>query len=169
MQRYTGRRLIVREMEKHRALRIWTDGTLSSVRMQRADAYSTSSYPAAAMSLRTSHGEEIKAYRISIGDDALDDFRSRLRNRRWPEAELVDDWSQGAPMDQGGLPLLGRRVQVTPARSTAQPLCAIHCGDRRARHSFPARSLTASGRDAADHYPWLAEIGGRVSQGDRNL
>lgn len=54
--------------------------------------------PAIAMSLEISMGAEIKPYRISIGDDALDDLRSRLRNTRWPEAELVDDWSQGAPL-----------------------------------------------------------------------
>jgi epoxide hydrolase len=53
---------------------------------------------------------EIKPYRISIGDDVLDDLKSRLRNARWPEAELVEDWSQGATeVDQGRLPLLRRR------------------------------------------------------------
>ena len=41
---------------------------------------------------------EIKPYRISVGDDVLDDLKARLRNTRWPEAELVDDWSQGAPL-----------------------------------------------------------------------
>src|ERR1043165_4135174 len=41
---------------------------------------------------------EIKPYRISIGDDVLDDLKSRLRNTRGPEAELVEDWSQGAPL-----------------------------------------------------------------------
>ncbi|HVR58176.1 MAG TPA: epoxide hydrolase N-terminal domain-containing protein, partial [Pseudolabrys sp.] len=41
---------------------------------------------------------EIKPYRISIGDDVLHDLKSRLRNTRWPEAELVEDWSQGAPL-----------------------------------------------------------------------
>ena len=41
---------------------------------------------------------EIKPYRISVGDDVLADLKSRLRNTRWPEAELVDDWSQGAPL-----------------------------------------------------------------------
>jgi pimeloyl-ACP methyl ester carboxylesterase len=40
----------------------------------------------------------IKPYQISVGDDVLDDLRLRLRNTRWPEAELVDDWSQGAPL-----------------------------------------------------------------------
>jgi epoxide hydrolase len=40
----------------------------------------------------------IEPYRISVGDDVLADLKSRLRNTRWPEAELVDDWSQGAPL-----------------------------------------------------------------------
>ena len=42
---------------------------------------------------------EIKPYRISVGDDVLLDLKSRLRNTRWPEAELVGDWSQGAPLN----------------------------------------------------------------------
>ena len=41
---------------------------------------------------------EIKPYRISVGDDVLDDLKSRLQRTRWPEAEPVDDWSQGAPL-----------------------------------------------------------------------
>ncbi len=40
----------------------------------------------------------IKPFRIAIGDDVLDDLKSRLRKTRWPEAELVDDWSQGTPL-----------------------------------------------------------------------
>ena len=42
---------------------------------------------------------EIRPYRISVGDDVLDDLKSRLRRTRWPEAELVSDWSQGAPLN----------------------------------------------------------------------
>ena len=41
---------------------------------------------------------EIKPYRSAVADDVLDDLKSRLRNTRWAEAELVDDWSQGAPL-----------------------------------------------------------------------
>ena len=37
-------------------------------------------------------------FKISVGVDVLDDLKSRLRNTRWPEAELVDDWSQGTPV-----------------------------------------------------------------------
>ena len=41
---------------------------------------------------------EAKPFRIAVGDDVLDDLKSRLRRTRWPEAELVDDWSQGVPL-----------------------------------------------------------------------
>ena len=40
----------------------------------------------------------ITPYRIEVPDALLDDLKIRLRNTRWPEAELVDDWSQGAPL-----------------------------------------------------------------------
>ncbi|WP_407169317.1 epoxide hydrolase family protein [Bradyrhizobium sp. ORS 111] len=40
----------------------------------------------------------ISPFRIAVSDDALEDLRTRLRRTRWPEAELVDDWSQGAPL-----------------------------------------------------------------------
>jgi epoxide hydrolase len=40
----------------------------------------------------------IAPFRIAIGDNLLDELRSRLRNTRWPEAEPVDDWSQGMPL-----------------------------------------------------------------------
>jgi pimeloyl-ACP methyl ester carboxylesterase len=40
---------------------------------------------------------DIKPFHIAVGDDVLDDLRMRLRRTRWPEAELVDDWSQGVP------------------------------------------------------------------------
>ncbi|MHC2333046.1 epoxide hydrolase family protein [Bradyrhizobium sp. USDA 4454] len=40
----------------------------------------------------------ISPFRIAVSDDILEDLRSRLRRTRWPEAELVSDWSQGAPL-----------------------------------------------------------------------
>ena len=39
-----------------------------------------------------------RPFRIDVPDSVLDDLRARLRNTRWPEAELVDDWSQGTPL-----------------------------------------------------------------------
>ena len=42
--------------------------------------------------------ELVSPFRIDIPDAVLDDLRARLRNTRWPEAECVDDWSQGVPL-----------------------------------------------------------------------
>lgn len=41
---------------------------------------------------------EIRPFTINISDDNLDDLRRRLADTRWPEAEPVDDWSQGIPL-----------------------------------------------------------------------
>jgi pimeloyl-ACP methyl ester carboxylesterase len=42
--------------------------------------------------------EPIEAFRIAASDEALDDLQRRLRATRWPEREVVDDWSQGIPL-----------------------------------------------------------------------
>ncbi|WP_040493493.1 epoxide hydrolase family protein [Ilumatobacter nonamiensis] len=41
---------------------------------------------------------EIRPFTIEVSDAVLDDLRQRLVNTRWPEAETVDDWSQGTPL-----------------------------------------------------------------------
>ncbi len=41
---------------------------------------------------------DVRPFRISVPDAVLEDLRARLRNTRWPESELVDDWSQGTPL-----------------------------------------------------------------------
>jgi epoxide hydrolase len=41
---------------------------------------------------------EIRPFRIDVPDAVLDDLRARLTGTRWPEAECVDDWSQGIPL-----------------------------------------------------------------------
>jgi hypothetical protein len=41
---------------------------------------------------------QIEPFRIDVSDEVLADLKSRLDNTRWPEAELVDDWSQGIPL-----------------------------------------------------------------------
>ncbi len=45
-----------------------------------------------------SNGESVRPFRIEVPDDVLDDLRARLARTRWPEAETVDDWSQGIPL-----------------------------------------------------------------------
>ena len=41
---------------------------------------------------------QIEPFRIAVADEVLEDLRDRLRRTRWPEAETVDDWSQGIPL-----------------------------------------------------------------------
>jgi pimeloyl-ACP methyl ester carboxylesterase len=41
---------------------------------------------------------DIQPFRIEVSDAELDDLKERLRRTRWPEAEPVDDWSQGIPL-----------------------------------------------------------------------
>ena len=42
--------------------------------------------------------DAIRPFRIEVPDADLDDLRDRLHRTRWPEAETVDDWSQGIPL-----------------------------------------------------------------------
>ncbi len=42
--------------------------------------------------------DQITPFRIEVADSVLEDLKARLRHTRWPEAELVEDWSQGAPL-----------------------------------------------------------------------
>lgn len=40
----------------------------------------------------------IRPFRIDVPDEVLQDLRRRLEHTRWPDRELVDDWSQGIPL-----------------------------------------------------------------------
>ena len=42
--------------------------------------------------------EAITPFSIDIHGDPLDDLKQRLGNTRWPEKEVVGDWSQGIPL-----------------------------------------------------------------------
>ena len=41
---------------------------------------------------------EIQNFTLNIAESELESLKRRLAETRWPEAELVDDWSQGAPL-----------------------------------------------------------------------
>jgi pimeloyl-ACP methyl ester carboxylesterase len=41
---------------------------------------------------------EIRSFKIEIPEAEIEDLRRRLASTRWPEKELVDDWSQGIPL-----------------------------------------------------------------------
>ncbi|WP_273734531.1 epoxide hydrolase family protein [Mycolicibacterium septicum] len=47
----------------------------------------------------TSSDQSINPFRIAIPDADLDDLKQRLNRTRWPEAECVEDWTQGIPLD----------------------------------------------------------------------
>lgn len=40
----------------------------------------------------------VEPFRIAVSPEDIDDLRQRLKRTRWPEKELVSDWSQGAPL-----------------------------------------------------------------------
>jgi pimeloyl-ACP methyl ester carboxylesterase len=40
----------------------------------------------------------VKPFQVSLDEADVADLRERLRRTRWPEAETVDDWSQGVPL-----------------------------------------------------------------------
>ena len=42
--------------------------------------------------------EKIRPFQIQASDEELEELRRRLRATRWPDAEPVDDWSQGIPL-----------------------------------------------------------------------
>ena len=43
--------------------------------------------------------DELAPFAVDVPEAELRDLRERLRRTRWPEAETVDDWSQGVPLD----------------------------------------------------------------------
>ena len=100
----------------------------------------------------------VTPYRIEIPDAVLDDLRIRLRNTRWPEAELVDDWSQGAPLawikDVCGY--WGEGYDWRKREAALNRFTQFITEIDGLRHPLPACPLAASASDAADHHPWLA-------------
>lgn len=42
--------------------------------------------------------DEIRPFVIEVAGSEIADLSDRLRRTRWPEAEVVDDWSQGIPL-----------------------------------------------------------------------
>src|ERR1700712_2250691 len=44
--------------------------------------------------------DAIEPFDLAVSDEVLADLRRRLAQTRWPEAETVGDWSQGAPLER---------------------------------------------------------------------
>ena len=41
---------------------------------------------------------EVSPFTIAVSDEAIVDLQTRLAATRWPDRELVDDWTQGVPL-----------------------------------------------------------------------
>ena len=106
----------------------------------------------------------ITPYRISVTDAVLADLKARLRNTRWPEAELVNDLSQGAPLKwiQEICQYWAEEYDWRRREARLNRFSQFNRA-RRTEHSLHPRALSAFRGDAAGHYAWLAGLGGRVS------
>ena len=112
---------------------------------------------------------EITPFRIAVGDDVLDDLKSRLRSTRWPEAELVDDWSQGVPLKwiQDICRYWAEATTGGSARRALNRFAQFTTGIDGLDIHFLHVALAACRGDAAGHHAWLAGLDRRVPQGDR--
>jgi hypothetical protein len=43
--------------------------------------------------------EDVTPFEVHVPQAALEDLQLRLRLVRWPDQELVEDWSQGVPLE----------------------------------------------------------------------
>ena len=84
----------------------------------------------------------VHPHRIDVPEAELNDLRARLANTRWPEAELVEDWTQGIPLayvrelcdywrDGYDWRALEGRLNAIPQFKTAIDGCGIHFLHRR--------------------------------------
>ena len=112
----------------------------------------------------------MEPFTIDVADAVLDDLRARLRNTRWPEAELVDDWSPGhaarlrarrsASTGRDGYDWRAREARLNRFDQFITPIDGLDS-------SLHPRALAAPRRDAAADHPRLAGLDRRVPQGDR--
>jgi pimeloyl-ACP methyl ester carboxylesterase len=90
--------------------------------------------------------DDVATFRISVPESELEDLRARLRNTRWPEAETVDDWSQGVPLaylrdlctywvDEYDWRATEARLNALPQFRTVVDGLGIHFVHARSRHA----------------------------------
>ncbi|MEU1541972.1 epoxide hydrolase family protein [Actinacidiphila glaucinigra] len=63
-----------------------------------AEAATVTGAAAAAPSMPSAGRDAVVPMRLHVPERMLRDLRRRLETTRWPAQELVDDWSQGAPL-----------------------------------------------------------------------
>ena len=111
----------------------------------------------------------LRPFRIDVPDEVLHDLHQRLTHTRWPEAETVDDWSQGAPLSwiQDMCGYWADGYDWRTRENAAEPLRPVPHDHRRARHPLRPPTIAARRRAAAGDHPWLAGLDRRVPQGHR--
>jgi epoxide hydrolase len=76
---------------------------------------------------------DLSPFRVDVPEADLDDLHRRLRATRWPEAETVDDWSQGVPLryvqQLCEYWVDGYDWRATEARINAWPQLMVDLGD----------------------------------------
>ena len=112
---------------------------------------------------------QIEPFRIAVPDEQLDDLRARLRATRWPEAETVDDWSQGIPLAyvQEVCRYWADDYDWRAREAALNRFDQLPDHDRRPRHPRHPRALAPRGRAPTGHHARLAGLGRGVPQGDR--
>ena len=65
-----------------------------------AAAFASAAQAAPATFMLAPATDEIKPFKVSVPQAAIDDLKQRLKNARWPDKETVSDWSQGVPLDK---------------------------------------------------------------------
>jgi pimeloyl-ACP methyl ester carboxylesterase len=89
--------------------------------------------------------EAVTPFQIQASDLELDELRRRLQSTRWPDAETVDDWSQGIPLayvqevcaywaDKYDWRAREARLNAFPQFKTELEGCGIHLIHARSPH-----------------------------------
>jgi len=113
--------------------------------------------------------DDVTSFRIDIPDTDLDDLRDRLRRTRWPEAETVDDWSQGVRWATSK-----SCVGTGPTGTTGGPprRGSTPCPSSGRRSTGSAFTSSMRGHRirtrCAGHHARLARLDRRVREGDRS-
>ena len=107
---------------------------------------------------------EIRPFTVEVADAEIDDLRDRLARTRWPEPEVVDDWTQGIPLAylQDVCEYWADGYDWRRCEAAINAPAQLRHRRRRARHSLPARPLGPRRRSADGRHPRLARIGAGV-------
>ena len=103
----------------------------------------------------------LEPFRVETPQADLDDLRDRLARTRWPEAETVDDWSQGVPLaylrDLAAYWRDGYDWRATEARLNALPQFRTGI-DGLGIHFLHVRSPHASARPLLVSHGWPGSV-----------